>query len=331
MSVAFVTGATGFVGGALVPRLAAAGYRVHALARATSDRAALAGHDVHWHAGDLAEPASIAAAAAAAAAAGPPALCVHAGAVISYRRGDGPLQERVNVGGTEALLAAARAAGFARVVHVGSVVAVGAARDARTTLDEDAAWDPRLEHVDYVRTKRRADEAALAAGAVVVDPGAIFGPGSRASNTARFLDQIRRRGAPPLVPPGGLSVVGVDDVADGIVRAARRGRPGRRYLLCESNWTLAALFAEGARQAGRRAPLGTLPPGLWRAVVAGARGLDALRRLDLLAPQGLALLGEHFRFDADRARTELGWSPRPFPSVLADTLRYLESAAPTRE
>ncbi|QDU66904.1 NAD-dependent epimerase/dehydratase family protein [Engelhardtia mirabilis] len=330
MRVAFVTGATGFVGGQLVPRLHRAGFAVHALARASSERAHLAQYGVTWHLGDLSDPASIRAAVVASAAAGRAALCVHAGAVISYRRGDGALQERVNVEGTRALLAAAAEAAFERVVHVGSVVAVGVSSDGRALLDEEATWDPALEVVDYVRTKRRADELACAARAVVVDPGAIFGPGSIDSNTTRFLDQVRRRGAPPLVPPGGLSVVGVADVADGILAAAQNGRPGHRYLLCESNWSLRRLFGEGAARVGKRGPSGTLPSALWSAVVSAATVIDRLHPLDLLAPQGLRLLGQHYRFDASRARSELGWSPRPFDRVLDETLAWLESRTSTR-
>lgn len=329
MKSVFVTGATGFVGGALLPRLCAEGFDVHALARASSDRGALADLPITWHAGDLSDPASI---AAAIAAAGPLDLCIHGGATISYRTADAAVQERVNVDGTRAVLESARQAGIARIVHVGSVVAVGTAPDGSAVLDEDAPWDPRLERVDYVRTKRRADELAVGLGAVVVDPGAIFGPGALRANTTKFLGQVRRRGAPPLVPPGGLSVVGVGDVADGILAAARRGAPGRRYLLCESNWSLRAIFTAAAPLFGhRRRPLAAVPRPLWRGVVAGARAVDSLRPLDLLAPQGLSLVAEHYRFDARRARAELDWSPRPFTEVLRETADWLESADPGGE
>jgi dihydroflavonol-4-reductase len=328
--VVFLTGATGFVGRALAPLLVAQGFEVHALARGTSDRGVHGALPIRWAQGDLTRPESLGPAVAAAAAAGRPALCIHAAATISYDRRDRRLQDSVNVSATQVVLEAAKAAGFERTVHVGSVVAVGAAPDAEALLDEDAPWDPRLEFVDYVRTKRRADELALALGAIVVDPGAIFGPGAEHSNTTRFVDRVRRRGAPMLVPPGGLAVVDVDDVAAGIVAAGERGRPGRRYLLVESNRSLLELFSLAADLCGAARPRGVLGPRPWRALVAGSRLVERLARLGPLAPDGLALLGEHFRFHALRAREELGWRPRPFEATLARTLAWLGGRATAR-
>jgi dihydroflavonol-4-reductase len=321
-----VTGATGFVGRRLVPGLIEAGYAVHALVRETSDRSSLAGLPVTYHTGSLEEADSLVRAARAAARAGTPALAIHSGAMISYRGTDRARQERINVGGTQDLLRAVGDSGFDRVVHVGSIVAVGAARETGATLDEDSPWDPFLEHVDYVRTKRRADELALESGAIVVDPGAIFGPGAEHSNTTRFVDEIRRRGAPPWVPPGGLAVVDVDDVAGGILAAAERGRAGRRYLLTESNWSLLELFTLGAELVGRRAPRGVLPRWAWLAIATAVVPLDRVRPLELLAPQGLRLLAETYRTDSTRAQAELGWRPRPFRSTLERTLAWLDGS-----
>lgn len=324
--VALVTGATGFVGRRLVPGLIEAGYAVHALVRETSDRSSLAGLPVTYHTGSLEEADSLVRATRAAARAGTPALAIHSGAMISYRGTDRARQERINVGGTQDLLRAVGDSGFDRVVHVGSIVAVGAARETGAMLDEDSPWDPFLEHVDYVRTKRRADELALESGAIVVDPGAIFGPGAEHSNTTRFVDEIRRRGAPPWVPPGGLAVVDVDDVAGGILAAAERGRAGRRYLLTESNWSLLELFTLGAELVGRRAPRGVLPRWAWLAIAGAMVPLDRVRPLELLAPQGLRLLAETYRTDSTRAQAELGWRPRPFRSTLERTLAWLDGS-----
>ncbi|MEO0650789.1 MAG: NAD-dependent epimerase/dehydratase family protein [Planctomycetota bacterium] len=327
LGVAFVTGATGFVGRWLVPTLAARGFEVHAIARPLADRSVVGPTEVHWHPGDVTDPASLRAAVAAAAGRGTPRVAVHAAATISYARGAGALQERVNVDGTRHALEAFEAAGFERRVHVGSVVAVGVAPHATAVLDEDAPWDPTLEWVDYVRTKRRADELALERGAIVVDPGAIFGPGAPHSNTTRFTERIRRSGAPPIVPPGGLAVVDVRDVAEGIALAAERGRAGRRYLLVESNHSLRDLFGLGAELARKRGPRGVVPRGAWLALVRGAGWVERVVPLGALGAQGLRLLAESYRFDARRARTELGWNPRPFRSSLEETLNWLAARA----
>jgi dihydroflavonol-4-reductase len=327
-----VTGGTGFLGGGIVRALVARGVETHVLARAGSPREGLAGLPLVWHEGDLRDAASLARAAAVLAEVarrrGGPTALVHSGAVISYRREDGALQEEVNVGGTRNVLEAARRQRLGRDVHVSSVVAVGCSEDGRP-LDEEAPFNLEGVGVDYVRTKRAAEELALAAAqeldVVVVNPGAIFGPRSRDSNSARFLREIAAGKGPPLAPPGAVGVLGVDDAVAGTLLALERGRRGRRYLLVESNLGLLALFRLTARLAGRRPVRGALPRALWPAVLAGARCLDRLRPLALAPPQGLVLLGKTLAFDARRAREELGWSPAPFALVLAETLAALRA------
>jgi dihydroflavonol-4-reductase len=174
-------------------------------------------------------------------------------------------------------------------------------------------------------TKRAAEELVLARPAldvVVVNPGAIFGPAERESNTVRFLRKLQA-GRMPLAPPGALSVVGVEDVARGCILALARGQRGRRYLLVESVHACDALFEMAARALGGRPPLATVPRVLWPAVVASIRLLDAVVPQELVTPQSLKMLGLRFAFSAARARSELGWTPRPFPEVLAATIAGL--------
>jgi len=323
---ALVTGGTGFLGAALARRLDALGHPVHVLARPSADRAILAGLDVRWHDGDLEDAASVERAVAAVCAAGQRPWIVHSGAVISYRTRDAELQQRVNVGGTRAVLDACRRHPVGRVLQVSSVVAVGHARGGET-LDEEAPFNGAELRCDYVDTKRAAEELALAAAddldLVVVNPGAIFGPNPRGGNTVRFLRKLAEGRLGPLAPPGSLGVVGVDDVAEGCRLALERGARGRRYLLVESNHRMLDLFQLGARLMDVQGPRRSVPTPLWRALVAGLAVADALRPTDLLTPQTLRLLGVHYRFDARRAREELGWTPRPFEDVLRETIAFL--------
>ena len=329
-----VTGGTGFVGSTLVRRLAAAGRQVHVLARASSGRDHLADLPLTWHTGDLVEPESIRLAierfAASAKRAGLAAHVVHAAALISYRTRDTVRSWRVNLEGTRALLDACGAANVARVCHVSSVVAVGQAPDAASALDESAAFDGERLRCDYVTTKRAAEDLVLSLArernAVVVNPGAIFGPAPKPSNTTLFVASLGRRLRGTLAPPGSLGVVGVEDVARGIELALTRGRSARRYVLVESNWTLGELMALVASELGGRPPRARVPPALWPAVVTLAGIVDRIRPIQVAAPQALRLLGEHYRFDARRAREELGWNPRPFREVLRETVDWMRAS-----
>ncbi len=332
-SVVLLTGATGFVGAHVARVLDERGADVHAFVRPTSRREALDGVRATWHAGDLEDAASIDAAAHAVARVarerGVASRLVHAAALISYRPSDAARSEAINVGGTARILDACVAHGFGRVVFVSSVVAVGQASDAKSMLDEDATYNGARLGSAYVSTKRAAEELVLARRAeldvVVVNPGAIFGAALEPSNTTRFLRSVASSRIVPPSPPGSLSVVGVEDVAEGIALGLERGARGRRYLLTESNWRVGELFALVLNALGRRARTIRVPRPIWRGVVGFARAIDRLRPFEVAAPEALHLLGEHYRFDSRRAREELGWSPRPFPEVLARTLEWMRS------
>jgi dihydroflavonol-4-reductase len=216
-----------------------------------------------------------------------------------------------------------------RFVYVSSVVAVGVARAASESLDEDAEFNGDLRS-HYVATKRAAEELVLAErglDARIVNPGVIHGVGSRPSNSNRFLQRIARGELPPFVPPGSLCVVGVDDVADGILRALEHGRAGRRYLLTESNLTIAELYQQVGRALCVRVPTRAVGALAWSAVCAGAALLDRIRPLELATPQALRQLGQHIRCTSRRARDELGWTPEPFERVLPRVLDQLTQRA----
>jgi dihydroflavonol-4-reductase len=324
-----LTGATGFIGSRIARALAARGHAVHVLARASSDRYRLAGVNVRWHGGDIGDAASLERALdeTRTSAHGPSPWVVHCAAVISYRSADRELLRAVNVGGTRNVVAVCRRAGACRLLHVSSVVAVGHARPGEV-LDEDSPFNGSDLRCAYVDTKREAEELALAAAAdldvVAINPGAVFGPGSRGSNTVRFLRQLAA-GRLKLAPPGALSVVGVDDVAEGAALALERGARGRRYILTESRLSLRELLVLAAAELGIAPPLSTCPDLAWRAAIAAANVADRLRPLELFAPQALRMLSTRFSLDSARARRELGWNPRPFPEVLHEAVRWLRA------
>lgn len=320
----FLTGATGFVGGALVESFARDRVRVHALVREPARATQLAKLGVTLHAGDLRDRRAVAAALARAASDETSPDVIHCGAVISYRTRDAELQREVNVEGTRHVLEACRATRVGRVLHVSSVVTVGHARSASEPLDEDAPFNGAELGVDYVTTKRAAEELAFAAGLdlVAINPGAIFGPGGSGANTLRFLRQVAHGRALPFAPPGSISPVSIEDVVRGARLALERGRSGRRYLLVESARPLVDCFRLAARELGVRPVLGAAPSSLWSLARAGAVVLDRVKPLDLLTPQALRMLGHHFAYDARRARAELGWNAEPFESVLARTITW---------
>lgn len=326
--VVLVTGGAGFVGSEVVRRLAASGHEVHVLARASTPRAPLVGSAYVAHTADLGDVPALTAAfahARAAARARRVALdVVHLAARISYRRADRAELWRANVEGTRNVLAACKTAEVRRLCHVSSVVALGAVARADQQLDDDAPLAGHALDSAYARTKAEAEELVQAAAreldVVVASPAVVFGRSSAGSNSQHFLERVVRGRLGPVSPPGSLTVVGLADTAEGIVRVLTRGMRGRRYLLAESTWRLHDLLGLACELVGRRPPRVCLASGPWRLMVRALALAERVVPSERATSEALALLGLHFRFRATRARAELGWAPQPFPELLRELL-----------
>jgi dihydroflavonol-4-reductase len=311
-----LTGATGFLGLHTARLLRKRGAAVTALVRGSSSRERLQALDVRCAVAPLDDVLSLMSGCTGAD------VLIHLAGAVDF--GDGwELCRKVNVEGTRNVLQAARMAGVRRVVHVSSIVAVGARRDGHP-LDESAHWNLGRYEVPYVTTKRQAEQLAVAANApgldvVAVNPGCVVGPDDFTGSEFGTLCRRFWRGRVPFYFAGGLSVVDVRDVAAGILAAARAGLAGRRYLLSGHNLTQGAFFGELARVAGGFYPRLRLPCFVGRRGAAVAEWLLKPRRRPYLSSGQARMLGLHFWYDHTRARRELGFAPRPLSETLSDT------------
>lgn len=314
---ALVTGATGKVGHATARALLAAGHEVRVLVRDPRRASSLLPPGVQMVTGDVTDAASL-----------PPAV---AGCELVFNAMGLPEQwladvtqfERVNAGGTESLVRAARAAGVRRVIHTSTIDVFDAEPGAR--LDESAVAD-YPKGTPYERSKQRAEELARAAAAdmelVFVNPSAVYGPGPPGSaSLERQLIAPIVRGRLPALIPGGFGVTYSDGVGAGQLLAAERGRPGEHYILCDEHVTLGQLSETVVRVAGRGRVPATLPVPLARALAAaGETVASIIGRPPLLARGELTFLLWNAVPDSGKAQRELGWRPTPFEEGLRRTL-----------
>src|SRR5256885_13121081 len=224
----FAPGTTGFLGSVVAEQLRARGDTVVQLVRdpAKAELLKKAGREVIV--GDLGDPDALKRGMDGCDAA------VHAGAIYEVgisapRRID---MYAANVGGTEAVLAAALATGVPKVVHVSSIVVFGNTRG--TVVDETyRRADGYTSYYDETKTlAHRVAEGYGAQGlpVVIAQPGQIYGPGDHSG-----IGAILRRAAAgklPVLTFGDLGpcFVHVADAAGGIVRLIDRGRAGQAYV-----------------------------------------------------------------------------------------------------
>lgn len=320
-----VTGATGFIGSHLCRALLGGGARVTALRRQRSSRHALEGLAVEEAEGDVTDAAAL-----AAAVAGHDAV-IHAAALTGLREPDPAAQERVNVGGTAAVAAACLRHG-ARLVHVSSVAAIGIPEGPHPA-DESFGFNVPPGRFPYHHSKHRAEGAvreALARGldAVIVNPAWVLGRFGDSYRGRELLGRVRGRRLVPCFR-GGVCVVHVDDVVDGILRALAHGKTGERYILGGENLTWRTLLGTVARELGAAPLLLTLPPAVTWPLAALGEGLGTLagRRAPLTREMHQYVQRFHY-YDSGRAARDLGFEARPWARIVADYRRATAAARP---
>ncbi|CAN5507819.1 NAD(P)-dependent oxidoreductase [soil metagenome] len=294
-----ITGAGGFIGSALTRLLTASGHSVVGIDRAPSAEGAVRAAGGEFALGDVTDPASVEAALDGCDA------VIHTAARID----DGSDMDefvRVNVGGTANVLAAAKRAGIERVVHLSSVVVYGYS----DTSEQDESAYMRTYGVPYLDTKTASERIARRAGAVVVRPGDVYGPGSvpwviRPLGLARSRQLAVPRSKTLMLP------VYVEDLASAIGLALERGEPGEAYTACNDEAVpFAEYFQRLIELAGAPKPI-KAPIAVLSALGTAMEKLDlALGRTPRLSGRAITFIARRGTASNKRARSELGWRPR---------------------
>jgi dihydroflavonol-4-reductase len=318
---ALVTGATGFVGAAVVRALLAAHWQVRALVRRGSVRSNLRSLDVEAVEGDLTDFDSLVRAAQGCAG------LFHVAA--DYRLGarDPSQLYRNNVDGTRNMLTAARRAGVQRIVYTSSVATIGippdgAPGDERTPV----ALENMIGH--YKRSKYLAEEvvreaAREAASVVIVSPSTPVGPGDVKPTPTGQLVLDAAAGRMPAYVDTGLNVVHVDDVAAGHLLAYERGEAGERYILGGQDMTLREILEVIAALVGRQPPRVRLPYGVVLPIAYLAEGYAKLSgRSGRITLEGVRMSRKRMFFSSAKAVRELGYRWRPPAEAFEDAIRW---------
>ena len=238
-------------------------------------------------------------------------LVVHTAAILSMLGNAGPIW-RVNVMGTRNALDAARTAGARRFVHLSSVTAFSFDFPDGVTEDHPV----RCNGVPYVDTKVASEQVVLqahAAGQVactIVRPGDVYGPGAR-SWTVLPVEEIRRgRLLLPAMGRGVFSPVYLDDVVEGIGRAARRAEGAGQVFTISGGAGVptADFFGHYARLLGKRIPVAPTPVARALAVAVGGATRLVGRESEVNAAVA-SYLSRKGTYSIEKARRMLGYEP----------------------
>jgi dihydroflavonol-4-reductase len=327
--IALVTGATGFVGSAVLRKAQAHGLKVRALVRPNSPRANLNDVDVEIVEGDMRDAASLARGMTGVR------YLFHVAADYRLWARDPNEIIRNNRDGTRTVMQAARDARVERIVYTSSVATLKPRADG-SDADEGDRADMNTVIGAYKKSKVAAErvvEEMIGQGlpAVIVSPSTPIGPRDiRPTPTGRIIVEAANGRMPAYVETG-LNLVHVDDVADGHLLALEQGRLGENYILGGHNVMLKDMLADIARLVGRKPPRLHLPRApLYPLAYISEMLARITGKEPMLTVDALKMARHKMFFSFAKAKRELGYSAQPWRLAVADAVNWFKVAGTIR-
>lgn len=322
MKTAFVTGGTGFIGSRLIALLAARGVEVRALARSQAGMEKVKALGAAPVQGDVTEPGSMKEAMRGCD------VVFHVASVYEVGLRYKAQMEKVNVDGVRNVIETAWKAGVPKIVFTGTVGVFGDTRGR--IVDETHEYKGKFSTV-YERTKWAAHYQVVlplikqGAPVIIVMPSAVFGPNDH--STIKDLMTLHVRGRLPILPgkETTFSYVYVDDVAEGHILAAEKGRIGEAYILAGTVLSFSEYAKLWAKVTGKPAPVLEIPSAflrIWWPVLALLERV--LPMPALLSGEAARVLGTSWIATSEKAQRELGYHFRPVEEGLKLTFDWLK-------
>jgi dihydroflavonol-4-reductase len=317
-----VTVDPGFLGSYIVRKLVQRGEHVRILLRKTSEFPMIEDLDIERVYGDILDTNSVREALRGCE------TLYHVAGFVSSKRADFKTMEDINVKGARNVLSAALEAGVKKVVYTCSASAVGIDPSGGVANEETPFT---IEHlgIQYANTRHRAEKVALklyekGLPVVITNPTVIIGPDMKIVSTGTVLWYCKRKLRGYL--DGGLNAVDVEDVAEGHILAAERGKVGERYILGNRNLSLKEIFSLMEKITGIPSPKRKIPYSVAITVAFFAERIFRLPspRYVTLDVDSVKSAGLHWYFDNSKAVRELGFRPTPIEESLEKIVRWLK-------
>jgi len=318
-----IAGATGFLGSHIVKKLVKRGEKVKVLLRKTSNTSNIENIDFERVYGDILDGNSI-----KDALEGCDTL-YHTAGLTSSKKADYKKMEDINIKGTINVLSAALESGIKKAVYTSSVAAIGA-DSAGGVINENTTFMLENEGIQYVNTKYHAEKEALkiyekGLPLVIVNPSVVLGPGDIYLSTTGLIIRYCKKRIPGYLDSG-FNVVDVEDVAEGHILAAEKGRTGERYILGNKNITILELFKLMEEITGIPSPKMKFPY-----FFALTMGFIVERILGISLPNFSAMDIDTVKLskfnwycDSTKAIRELGFPQTPIEETLEKTVKWFK-------
>ncbi len=318
----FITGSSGFIGGNLTERLLSENHQVYALLRNPAQS-----YDKRLKIveGDIRYPETYSQVLKECD------LIFHCAAYISFQKKDFQKAYQINVEGTRNLLEAAYQAGVKKTVHLSACAVLGFSADKNKILDETEYPEIKEDNI-YAFTKRMAEKEVQnyvqkGLDISIANIATVYGHGDKKLNSGSVIKSVYQ-GKIKLIPPGETSFVSADDLVEGLILLAEKGRAGERYIFCSENMEYKTLVQRIAHTLGVKSPEYTLPNFFYYPSLFAVKGIEFFSKfskdkVNLVTSQILKETFGYKYFSSEKAKKELGWKPlQSFEEAVEKAFNY---------
>jgi len=315
-----VTGATGFLGQNLVPRLTSLGHRVRTFARSKSLPSGLAKLDLEHCNGDITNFEQV------SSAVNGMDIVYHLAGLVSYKKRDFDKAHATNVLGTRNVMQASLVANVSRVIHTSSVAAFGIPKEGEIG-SEEIEYNLSGMGLTYCDTKHLAEQEVLSRvssglPAIILNPGIIFGEGdSHPHHHAIFA--AMSKGWMIGVPSGGVTFSDINDVVEAYIHCLNKGKVGERYAVVSANLSFKDAALIFAKLNSLNGPLFEIPNKFLIGLGTVVENVLPLFGVDPPLTRQVAWLSQQkIFFSSAKACAEINFRPTPFADTVRRTSNY---------
>ena len=318
-----VTGATGHIGNVLVRSLLKNGYDVTAFVRNGEKTNLFNGLNVNFAYGDVRDIDSLKKAFENNDA------VFHLAGLIDIGNGNKKLMHDINVNGSKNVIEACKLTKVKRLIYTSSVHAIPP-KPGNEIIYETNNFSPDLVKGTYAKTKAEATKYILEANSkdlevIITHPSGVIGPYEYiTSNLGQLIIDCAHKKMGAYLD-GGYNFVDVRDVADGLISALEKGKPGECYILAGHYVTIKELMKYVQDITGVPAPKFKIAR--WFAYATGALSeiyYKIVKQKPLFTSYSVYTTGTNANFSIEKAKKELGYFPRDFEKTMVDTIYWMK-------
>ena len=323
-----LTGATGFLGRAVVGALIRKSAKIRALVMQDDPLVTRLPPGVDIVYGNVCDDQSL---KSFFSGANRETCVIHMAGIVSVASNPGMQLYRVNVDGTNNILTHCERRHIGKLIYVSSVHAIPE-KPKGTAITAEALFSPKLVEGDYAKSKAMATSLVFHAAkcgldASVVFPSGIIGPGDSGKGSITHMLSMFLSGKLPVAVRGGYDFVDVRDAAQGLVACAQRGAPDKGYILSGQYASLREILEAANRASGQKRRVLYLPTLLAKAIAPLYEKWSIRKHQPLFfTPLAVAALSSNAHFDRTASEKALRYRPRPLQDSISDMVRWIRES-----